>query len=94
VLGRNSCISKDIYKLLVSPLYNPICNQCYKAQIIYYNIQIKPQTLYTQLSKHTNNGKIHCKVYTKSEFSDANIQVYIQYTDRFVGRTIENEFQY
>jgi len=46
MLGRNSCISKDIYKLLVSPLRNPVCDQRYKAQIAYYNIQIKPQALY------------------------------------------------
>ncbi len=93
-LGRQSQVSAETCKMLVSPSRNPVRNQLYEAQIEYHHLPIKKRALQTQLKKHTNGGQRYKQAYVKKSLSTTNEGKRVDYGIKHQNKTIEEFWQY
>lgn len=93
-LGHQSKITPDTIRMLLSPSRNPVRNQGLEAQIAYHKLPIKRRSLTTQLKAHSNGGQMYKQAYTKSTFSQSNINNRRKYAQEHIGKTIEDYWQY
>jgi transposase len=72
ILGHKSKVTKSMYKMLVSPLRNPVRKQPYKAQIEYHNLPVKKRQLQKMMKRNTNGGGRYVCAFVKKEISQKN----------------------
>ncbi|PQE27819.1 phosphoribosylformylglycinamidine cyclo-ligase protein [Rutstroemia sp. NJR-2017a WRK4] len=82
VLGYKSRVSKEIYKMLVSPSRNPLRKHPYEAQIEYFKIPIQKRQLQRKLREYTRGGARYKCAFIKKVISPKNRE------DRVLYRTL------
>jgi hypothetical protein len=93
-LGRPSKLSKESYKMLVSPSRNPVRNQHYEAQIEFHKLDVKPRTIQRNLKRYTEQGQRYKQAYVSKTLSKKNRQERIDYGEEHKDKTIEDFWQY
>jgi hypothetical protein len=94
ILGRRSKVSKDIYKMLVSPSKNKVRDQPYEAQIEFHHLPIKKRALQKGLKKHTNGGQMFKHAFVRKTLSAKNRRERTRYGQEHIGKTVDDFWQY
>jgi predicted metallo-beta-lactamase superfamily hydrolase len=80
--------------MLVSPSQNPVRNQCYKAQIKFHDLDVKPRIIQRNLKRYIYQGQRYKQAYVSKSLSLSNCQERINYSQEHQDKTIENFWQY
>ena len=87
-------VTKETYKMLVSPSRNPVRNQTYEAQIAFHELPIKRRALVSGLTRHTNKGRRYKQAYVQKVLSRQNLKNRYEYGLQYCDKTIEDFWQY
>jgi transposase len=93
-LGRKPKVSKEEIQTLVLPSKNPVRDQCYKAQIKYYNLNIVPRTIQRRLKQDTNQGQRYKQAYIRKTISKKNREERVKYRYQYQDKSIEDFWQF
>jgi hypothetical protein len=89
-LGRRSKITKAICQRLVDPARNPVRDQLYKQQIVFYSILYKKYQLQYKLKEYTNSSQIYKYMFVKKEILKKNKEERAEYSKEYKDKIIED----
>lgn len=93
-IGRPSRVSKDVVKMLVSPSQNKVRDQALEAQIEFHDINVQRRQLTRRLAQDTQGARRYKMAFSKSSFTQKNIDCRRQHGQKYAGKTIEDTYQF
>jgi hypothetical protein len=87
-LGRPQQATKEEIQALVSPLKNPVCDQTFKAQLTFIQVNLKLCQACNRLKTDTNGGQIYKAAFVQKEISKKNLKEHMEYREHWQPYTV------
>jgi hypothetical protein len=94
ILGPHQRVPKDTIQMLKSPSRNLVRDQPLEAQIKYHGILLKKRQLTNRLLQDTHRARRYKIAYSKSSFSQSNVDARRKHGEKYEGKTVEDTYQF